>query len=222
MTNMDKFIVVQVPSDAARVSEVMGTKRKFWFQDNELGSCLFKFARLNTGEDWAEKIAAELCLALDLPYARQELGIWQEQRGTVSPEFLTTSEELIHGNDVLYGIAPNYPREERYNMSEHTLAIVLPALTSLEIQIPLNWTSPHLIENAVDTFVGYLLLDAWIGNGDRHHENWGVVRTQVAIHLAPTYDHASSLGRELLEKDLQKRLQNKTVDSYLNKNYSAF
>jgi hypothetical protein len=60
---MNKFTVIQVPSDAARVSEVMGTKRKFWFQDNELGSCLFKFSRQNTGEDWAEKIAAQLCLA---------------------------------------------------------------------------------------------------------------------------------------------------------------
>jgi hypothetical protein len=46
------------------------------------------------------------------------------------------------------------------------------------------------------------MLDAWIGNGDRHHLNWGLVRNKLTpniietIHLAPTYDHASSLGRE--------------------------
>ncbi|MEG3898961.1 MULTISPECIES: hypothetical protein [unclassified Microcoleus] len=46
------------------------------------------------------------------------------------------------------------------------------------------------------------MLDAWIGNTDRHHENWGFVEVrasktpQVIAHLAPTYDYASSLGRE--------------------------
>jgi len=63
-------------------------------------------------------------------------------------------------------------------------------------------------------FVGYLMLDALVGNTDRHHENWGVVlkptlvpaleegaESQVRFHLslAPTFDHGSSLGRELLE-----------------------
>lgn len=219
---MNKFTVIHVPSDAARVSEVMGTKRKFWFQDNELGSCLFKFSRQNTGEDWAEKIAAELCLAIGLPSAKQEFGIWQDQRGTISPEFLMPNEELVHGNDILNGLVPTYPREKKYNVSEHTLATVLPVFSDLDIQMPLRWTSPPLVKSAVDTFVGYLLLDAWIGNGDRHHENWGVIRTQSADYLAPTYDHASSLGRELLEKDVQKRLQNQTIESYLRKNYSAF
>jgi hypothetical protein len=36
---------------------------------------------------------------------------------------------------------------------------------------------PDGITTAIDTFVGYLLLDAWIGNGDRHHENWRFIAT---------------------------------------------
>ncbi len=97
------------------------------------------------------------------------------------------------------------------------------AITINNTQRPLNWTPPQSIESAVDTFVGYLLLDAWIGNGDRHHENWGLVSAiDRTIHLAPTYDHASSLGRELSDAKRQERLQNKTVGAYLKKNYSAF
>jgi hypothetical protein len=49
-------------------------------------------------------------------------------------------------------------------------------------------------------FPGYLMLDALIGNTDRHHENWGARvlaglgnGRRMAV-LAPTYDHASSEG----------------------------
>jgi serine/threonine protein kinase HipA of HipAB toxin-antitoxin module len=96
-------------------------------------------------------------------------------------------------------------------------------MVSLEVKLPLDWKPPPLIDRAVDTFIGYLLLDAWIGNGDRHHENWGLISTSDrVIHLAPTYDHASSLGRELSDEKRLERLQNKKVGAYLKKNYSAF
>ncbi len=220
---MSIFSVIEVPDDAAQEDEAMGTKFKFWFYHPELHTCLFKRARSNTGEDWAEKIAAELCKALGLPHARQELSIWKGQRGTISPTMLAPDEELIHGNDILAGIVSMYPREEVYNVSQHTLDIVLQAICRPDIQMPLNWTPIPSIESAVDTFVGYLLIDAWIGNGDRHHENWGFVNTnQDSIYLAPTYDHASSLGRELTDEKRRKLLDNRGIGGYLKKNYSAF
>jgi serine/threonine protein kinase HipA of HipAB toxin-antitoxin module len=51
------------------------------------------------------------------------------------------------------------------------------------------------VDGADDVFLGYLMLDAWIANLDRHHENWGLVLTKdITGHLAPSYDHASSLA----------------------------
>lgn len=48
------------------------------------------------------------------------------------------------------------------------------------------------------------MLDAVIGNTDRHHENWGILRKRVGDRwqgmVAPTFDHASSLGRELRDE----------------------
>ena len=64
---MEKFRIIEVSDDASEAMEAMGTKEKFWFTHNTLGRCLFKKARQNTGEDWAEKIAAELCNLLGLP-----------------------------------------------------------------------------------------------------------------------------------------------------------
>lgn len=205
----NQFPIIEVPVDAAEAEEAMGTKFKFWFQHPELGNCLFKQARANTGEDWAEKIAAELAQLLGLPHANYELAVWLEQPGVISPNFLAENTDLMHGNDILAGLASSYPRNQGYRLSQHTVSIVLEALKRPGLQLPLSWTPPLGITEAISTFVGYLLLDAWIGNGDRHHENWGfVVRLPEGIpHLAPTYDHASCLGRELLDAKRQEKLQ---------------
>lgn len=43
-----------------------------------------------------------------------------------------------------------------------------------------------------------LAFDAWIGNSDRHQENWGILRAAgVPVRLAPVFDTAACLGVEL-------------------------
>ena len=220
----DLFPIIEIPADAAQAEEAMGTKFKFWYRHPKLGDCLFKLARPNTGEDWSEKIAAELAKLLGLPHATYELATWQEKSGIISPNFLPRNTALIHGNDILAGSLFKYSKDQGYKLSQHTITIVLQALRSPGLQLPLNWTPPPGITEAVSTFIGYLLLDAWIGNGDRHHENWGfVVQQPKGIpHLAPTYDHASCLGRELLDAGRNKWLQRQTVKQYAEKSKSAF
>jgi hypothetical protein len=223
------FPIYSIADDAAQSEEAMGTKFKFWLQHPDLGDCLFKMARPGTGEDWSEKIAAELCRLLGLPSASYELATWQDTEGnrfpgTLSPSFLTADTTLVHGNDILAGLASSYPREQAYRLSEHTLTSVFNALSSPGLRLPLGWEALPRITSAACVFVGYLLLDAWIGNGDRHHENWGfVIQLPDGIpHLAPTYDHASCLGRELQEKKRREKLQQQTIEQYVKKSRSAF
>jgi len=202
----------------------MGSRFKFWFNHPEQGNCLFKQIRPNTGEDWAEKIAAELAQLLGLPHANYELATWREQYGIISPNFLPKNTALIHGNDILAGLVSSYPRGQGYRLSQHTITVVLDALSRPGLLLPFGWQAPTGITEAISTFVGYLLLDAWIGNGDRHHENWGFVIQQPEgrPYLAPTYDHASCLGRELLDAKRRERLQSQTVRQYTEKSRSAF
>lgn len=224
----NQFPVIVVPPDATLATEALGTKFKFWFHHPELGYCLYKQARPNTGEDWAEKIASELCELLGLPHARIELATWNSTFGTVSPSFVPINGTLILGNEILARRGPDYPQYQAFGVSQHTLDVVLAAISNNAVNQPLDWTPPDRILTAVDTFVGYLLLDAWIGNSDRHHENWGFVETriesltpQVTVHLAPTYDHASALGRELLDVKRQERLKGDSVTAYVAKCRSA-
>lgn len=92
------FPIIEVPTDAARAEEAMGSKSKFWHKDTNLGDCLFKRSRPNTGEDWSEKVAAELCHLLGLPHATYELAIWNGQLGIISPYFLPDKTDLVHGD----------------------------------------------------------------------------------------------------------------------------
>ncbi len=223
----DEFPILLVTQEAYEASsqETLGSKYKFWFYHEELGRCLYKQSRPNLGEDWAEKVVSELCKLLGLPHAVYELALtWEGDRGVVSPNFLPPGGTLVHGNELLSSIVPNYPAFGTYGISQHTIDIVLRVIAGESVNLPIGWTPPSGIQTAVEVFVGYLLLDAWIGNGDRHHENWGIVRMKTAStseeteHLAPTYDHASSLGRDLSDAQRQKR----SVQAYANKCFSAF
>ncbi len=217
----------------------MGSKPKFWYYNVALGRCLYKLSRPGTGEDWAEKVAAELANLLGLPHARVELATWRDSRGTISPSFVPRGDALIHGNEILLAVVPGYPgcrpgSRNFYRVPQHTLEVVLRILEAGFIAPPRGWTLPPGVTNAVDVFVGYLLLDAWIGNTDRHHENWAFVghlaelepREKYESYLAPTYDHASSLGRNEPDERRQQRLTTKdagfSVKAYVEKATSAF
>ena len=221
MTN--KFLIIEVDREAPESLEEMGSKKKFWFSryESKRRRYLYKEARQNTGEDWAEKIASELCKLLNLPHADYELATFNNQYGIISPSFLPENGSLVLGNEILAPMVPNYPKTESFKVSQHTMENIFVALTQDFVNLPLQWTPPNGITTAAEAFVGYLLLDAWIGNSDRHHENWAFIHFRKKTYLAPTYDHASSMGREMLDNKRFLKLKNESVTSYAQKCTSA-
>jgi hypothetical protein len=94
---------------------------------------------------------------------------------------------------------PAYPAHEsrKYKVREHTVGAVADVMCRLAA--PSNfWMSgvPPGVDTALGIFVGYVMLDAWIANQDRHHENWGALQDDQ-LRLAPTFDHGASLARNL-------------------------
>ena len=196
--------------------EQMGSKPKFWFRwaQDDQHLWLFKFARRGTGEDWAEKIAAELAAALHIPTATVELAEFHGRRGSISRSFVLRHEgwDLIHGNELLAGCIHGYRREQMFHQSEHTLENIARVLRE-------HFTQPHQFRAQLEQFAGYVVLDALIGNTDRHHQNWGILRrTQgdgsLEEVLAPSFDHASSLGRNAPPEEQKRRLQEGSVGTY--------
>jgi hypothetical protein len=204
-----QFPIYEVPAEVRpELTEHLGSKQKFWFRDNKGELWLFKYSRANTGEHWAEKLAAEIAGVLQLPHAVVELARFGEAWGVIVRDFTENgSKELVHGNELLTELDAEYPMEKRYRVRAHTLDAVFAVLGQPFIAPPNGAPIPADF-GPFDVFVGYLMLDALVGNTDRHHENWGILLTSAdprRAELAPTYDHASSLGRELSEERRRRR-----------------
>ncbi|OPY65910.1 MAG: hypothetical protein A4E63_02769 [Syntrophorhabdus sp. PtaU1.Bin050] len=104
---------------------------------------------------------------------------------------------------------------------------MIAVLNTRLIKIPIDSIPIVGIETAMDVFTGYLMLDAWIANQDRHHENWGLILTgDSSIHLTPTYDHASSMGRNETDSTRRNKLSSdddkRGMDAYVKRALSAF
>lgn len=225
------YPIITIPPDAPEAEEPLGTKKKFWYGDHQY---LFKAARRNTGEDWAEVVCAEVAQRLGLPHAEYKLARWEganrpeDENGVVSENFCPPTAALILGNELLSETDPDYQGTgvSQFRVSAHTVDRVLAVLRARAPRLPLGWPAPEDVNDAVNVLIGYLLLDAFVGNTDRHHENWGIVRLAGGeLHLAPTFDHASSLGCHLTDDDRAVRLitrdRNRTVAAFAAKSRSA-
>ena len=200
------YPVITIADDARDSLEQLGTKEKFWLRIDDQRH-LFKMGRPGTGENWAEKIAAELADLLGLPHASYELAVWKGRNGVLSPRFVPDDGRLVLGNELLAAIHTGYPQREIRQVRDHTLGRIHALLIKREIGHPPDWAKPDKrIVTAYDLFLGYLLLDAWIANQDRHHENWGLISHQQRICLAPSYDHAASMGQNETDPNRQNRL----------------
>lgn len=145
----------------------------------------------------------------------------------VCQSFIPEGGRLVHGNELLARIVTEYQPKQFFHVRQHTLRRVLAIIRNERIKVPIGCNLlPHL-DSAIDVFVGYLMFDAWIANQDRHHENWALVVSEgPAIHLAPTYDHASSLGSNETDMNRKDRLTThdagRSMERYVERAASAF
>jgi hypothetical protein len=193
----DFFSVLTIQPEWVLEDEAMGSKQKFWFRQLDDGAdWLFKYPQPNTGQHWAEKIAAEIAEELEILHAKVELAQFEGVPGSATESFAREGRELYHGNQVLAGQVLGYDPSKKFRQSNHTLGNIFAALDRV-------FRRPEAATAAKLRIAEYLVLDALIGNTDRHHENWGILikRTQTGRRgmIAPSFDHASSLGRELLD-----------------------
>ena len=216
--------------------EQMGSKDKVWlrsaYREDQLW--LFKKPRRSHGEDWAEVVAADLARLIRVPRADVQLAVRKGERGTITKHLQPEKWKaaMSHGNDLLQERHPDYVEHARINRtSAHTVDRVLGVLSDPMFDPPPR-SGPASVQSVLDAFVGYLMFDAWIGNTDRHHENWAVLRRpasqgmSAAAMLAPSYDHGSCLGRELSDEKREHLLANPhpdhNVTGYCRKTPSRF
>lgn len=204
------YPVVRIQSSRAEALEDLGTKAKFWYLEGDT-RMLFKAEERGTGEDWAEKITCELAALLGLPHVHYEMAhdVDQDRPGVVCASLVPPPLALAHGNQLLLALDSDYPGAQgpHYRSRAHTIDAVFDVVRRLRMPTA-SWcvNLPDGIDDAAGVFAGYLLLDAWVANQDRHHENWGAVWDGQGLSLAPSFDHGAALARNLSDAERAERL----------------
>lgn len=228
---MTESAIRRVDRSQAQAVETLGSKPKFWFREDDR-RMLFKAEDRGTGEDWAEVVACHLCGLLGLPHIEYELaseydGEQYLRPGVVCENMAPAPLALVLGNELLLALDPQYPKEQRFKVRQHTVEAVSDIVRGLRPPAR-EWSArvPDGVQSALDVFAGYVMLDAWIANQDRHHENWGSLWDGNELRLAPTFDHGAALARNLLDSEREERLttsvQNRTVAVFASRGRSAF
>jgi hypothetical protein len=213
--------VLDVSSWPVYRPEPLGLDEKVWLVDAEGGELWLFKPRVERqgrvqGEDWSEKLASELGHLLGVPCARVELAIRGARRGSISLNLRPPGWEMQSGAVLLSGFLPDYQPGTK-DRTGHSLINIHRALSGYAAPpgggLPADFT-------AFDAFAGYLVFDAWIANRDRHEENWAVLRWSDASEpdrLAGSFDHASSLGFNLLDTERERRLRTGTIEAWTDK-----
>ncbi len=228
---MTEFPTMRVDRSRSQSVEPLGSKPKFWFRDGER-RLLFKAEDRGTGEDWAEVVACHLCQRIGLPHVEYELAAEYDgdqyiRPGVVCENMAPKPLVLVLGNQLLLAVDPQYPQAQRFKVRQHTVEAVSDIVARL-LPPADDWMQgvPDGIESALDVFAGYVMLDAWIANVDRHHENWAALWDGNHLRLAPTFDHGAALARNLRDSEREERLttrdRNRTVLAFAERGRSAF
>ena len=208
--------------------EQLETNIKFWFANERK---LYKEGRANTGENWAEVVASRICDLLLIPHAHYDFALYGKNEGVICESIVPSGGRLVHANELLARFDRSYDLEKKHKQTAYALKTVLALLRNVSkfVTLPPDWRdAPKEVTDPLGLFIGYVMLDALIANQDRHHENWGIIAEPIhrTVYLAPTFDHASSLGREVTDENRKDRLttrdQRRTVACYANKGLSAF
>src|SRR5215813_13554970 len=108
----DPYPILEVRPEWVLEPEAMGSKQKFWYRSApNAPQWLFKYTQPNTGQHWAEKIAAEIAAKLQITHAVVKLAQFQAVRGSASQTFAVRGLSLVHGNQMLAGQVIGYDRE---------------------------------------------------------------------------------------------------------------
>ncbi|WP_307851951.1 hypothetical protein [Williamsia sp. CHRR-6] len=151
------------------------------------------------GQDWAEKIAAEVAAMLSIPVVQTELAVATslesgiQQRGSISRDMRPLGWAGSPGAQLLGECDDDFDSD---TCAGHTLDAIESVLQTIAGPPDDRYES----WSAFDVFVGYLTLDALIANTDRHAHNWAVLSRGPERALAPSYDHGRAFGSGLNDR----------------------
>ncbi|QWL30913.1 HipA domain-containing protein [Rathayibacter toxicus] len=169
--------------------ETRGASEKVWLSEPGGSSTrpethwLFKPATIQSNGnrqvgDWAEAAAATIAEHLDVPAAKAQLAVRDGVEGVITRNVRPAEYDMDTGRLAMLDRIDVELRDSLRDRSAsigHSLENIRRTLDGY-VAPPQGASCAACA--AYDVFVGYLILDALIGNGDRHEQNWSVLRAR--------------------------------------------
>ncbi len=174
-----------------------GTERKFGI-DVDGFEYMIKFRKqTNFGtkrlNHVSEYLGSHIFALLGFEVQDTYLGLYNGEEVVACKNFVTGEYQFVPFNDV--GESSLEQDKETYQYSYQDIMQMLKdnvKLTSVEETISMFW----------DMYV----VDAILGNFDRHGGNWGFLKKENKYSLAPVFDNGSSLYSQLVDGNMMKEI----------------
>lgn len=191
-----------------------GSRPRIILQDKKTKSkFLLKTYNHNSREVWAELLASKIGKLLDLNI--QNVSV--KKMGSATGNLFKTQNLPANWQPVGALIRNAFPPKHDIFYGQRIVGddSAYLKLEDIEQSIRNKYYAP---EDLLQAFAKMVVFDAFIGNMDRHHQNWGIVEHQVVnqmslLYLADSiknryfatlFDHGSSLLFELAEEDVKR------------------
>ena len=132
----------------------------------------------------SEYLGSHIFQVIGIPVQETFLGTYDGANVVVMKNFLEPGDALVSFNGV--GESSLERDKEIYQYSYEDITAMLQE----------NMRSTN-VEETIDRFWDMFIVDALIGNFDRHGGNWGFIKRNNQYRIAPMYDNGSSLYPKL-------------------------
>lgn len=151
----------------------------------------------------SEYIGSKIYETLKIPVHETRLGIYHNKVVVACKDFLGSNGKISEFEELKNRYSPEM---EAYLASSKSSGSHGIGLAVVEKMFQLN---PALqIEGLETRFWDMFIVDALIGNVDRNNGNWGIIKENGKVRLAPVYDNGNAFRNKASDKQLRKTLLN--------------
>ena len=136
----------------------------------------------------SEYIGSHVFALLDFPTQETYLGTYQGEQVVACKDFIESGVQFVPFNDI--GESTLDQDKERYQYSYEDIMKMLQENSKLT-----------QVEATIHSFWEIYIVDALLGNFDRHGSNWGFIKEDNAYSIAPVFDNGSCLFPNMIDED---------------------
>ena len=144
---------------------------------------------------YSEFLGSHIFSALGINTQETRLGLYKGKECVLMRDFISNNEQFVPFNDV--GDSTLEEDKERFHYSYDDIMTMLEANRKLTE-----------VKETISFFWDMYLVDALIGNFDRHGGNWGFLKKNNQYRAAPVFDNGSSFFPRLNSDESLKEVLN--------------